>query len=58
MAVAKRKVIQAVKMMLEKGVTADTKVMEELKGLIAVLRGDPSIDQDLVAMPQNTIQAL
>jgi hypothetical protein len=36
-------------MMLEKGVTADTEIMEELKELIAVLRDDPSTDQDLVA---------
>jgi hsp70-interacting protein len=57
-AVAKRKIIQAVTMMLKKGVTADTEVMEELKELIAVLRDDPSIDQDLVATLQNTIQAL
>jgi hsp70-interacting protein len=57
-AVAKRKVIQAVTIMLEKGVTADAEVMEELKELIAVLGDDPSIDQDLVVRLQNTIQAL
>jgi hypothetical protein len=33
-------------------------VLEELKELIAVLQDDPSIDQDLVATLENTIQAL
>jgi hsp70-interacting protein len=54
----KRKTIQAVTLMLEKGVMADTEVMEELKETIAVLRHDPSIDQDLVETLQNTIKVL